>query len=316
MKAIKVNAGQLVFDSDAPQPIIGEGEALIRPILAGICNTDLELLAGYYDFSGILGHEFVGIVEDGPRDLVGKRVVGEINISCDACEFCRAGIPSQCRQRKALGINQYPGVFAECFKLPVQNLYVVPDGLRDSQVVYTEPLAAACQALEMVHVRPSDRVVLLGAGKLGLLTAQLLRLTGADLTVVVRHAYQAELLAEWGIPAARFDTLQPGQADMVVDCTGNESGIADAMQLLRARGTLVLKSTYHGLPQADLSKIAVNELKIVGSRCGPFDAALRLLEAGLVDVERLTSARYPLDEALQAFDHAARPGTLKILLEF
>lgn len=316
MNAVRVSAGKIVLDCHAPRPVVGQGDALIRPLLAGICNTDLELIAGYYSYEGILGHEFVGTVEEGPSDWVGKRVVGEINIGCGECDFCLAGVTSQCRNRMALGIDQHAGVFADWFTLPVENLIVVPDALTDEQAVYTEPLAAACQTLEMAHIRPSDRVVLLGAGKLGMLTAQVLRLTGANLVVVVRHDYQAEMLAAMHIPCVRFEELQVGEADVVVDCTGNETGIADALKVLKARGTLVLKSTYHGLPRADLSKIAVNELKVVGSRCGSFEAALRLLTARLVDVERLTSAVYRLEETHKAFEDAVRPGMLKVLFDF
>lgn len=316
MKAVKVSAGQLKIEQQAEKPVVEQGEALIRPLLAGICNTDLELLAGYYGYEGTLGHEFVGIVEEGPAEWVGKRVVGEINIGCGECDFCLAGVPSQCRDREALGINRRAGVFADYFTLPVQNLIEVPQSLTDLQAAYTEPLAAACQVLEMAHIRPSDRVVLIGAGKLGMLTAQVVRLTGADLVVVVRHEHQAALLAGWGIPSIRFDALQVGEADVVVDCTGNESGISDALKVLKPRGTLVLKSTYHGLPRADLSKIAVNEIKVVGSRCGSFEAALRLLTANQVDVERLTSATYRLEEAHEAFAYAAQSSVLKVMFDF
>ncbi len=315
MRAFVIHDKQLSLRHDLPEPVLAEDEALIRPLLAGICNTDLEVVRGYNAFEGILGHEFVGVVADGPADWRGKRVVGEINVTCGECDFCLAGVPSHCRNRHALGIHAHNGVFADQFVLPVRNLYPVPDGLTDEQAVFTEPLAAACQVLEMVHVRPTDRVVLIGAGKLGLLTAQVLRLTGADLTVVARHEPQLALLERWRIPATRgAESLPAASADVVVDCTGNESGFAESLRLLKARGRLVLKSTYHGLPQANLTQIAVNELQVIGSRCGPFAAALRLLNMGVIDVESMITARFSLDEVIAALEYASQPGVLKVLL--
>ena len=316
MRAVAVCDGRLQLLLEAPEPDYGEGEALIRTRLAGICNTDLELVRGYYDYQGILGHEFVGEVVAGPEVWLGRRVVGEINVACGACDFCLAGIPSHCRRRTVLGIQGRAGAFAEYLTLPVRNLHAVPDQVPDTQAVFTEPLAAALQVMEMAHVRPSARVVVLGAGKLGMLVAQVLRLTGADLTAVVRHEKQSQLLARWGIRSAYLEEMPPAQADVVVDCTGREEGFAHALGLLRPRGTLILKSTYHGLPQADLTHIAVQEVTVVGSRCGPFDAALRLLAAGAVDVEALIEHRFPLLDGVKAFEMAAKPGVLKVLLFF
>lgn len=321
MRALAIRDGNLQFEHLVPEPAPAEDEVLIRPLLAGVCNTDLELVAGYNAFEGIIGHEFVGMVEDGPPEWQGKRVVGEINIACGTCDFCLAGVPSHCRTRRTLGIHAYDGVFAEAFVLPVHNLHAVPDGLSDEQAVFVEPLAAACQVLEMAHIRPTDNVVLIGAGKLGLLTAQVLRLTGAALTVVARHDYQMDLLEQWHIPAVRdaemlrdAEILPAASADVVVDCTGNESGFASALKLLKARGKLVLKSTYHGLPQVNLTRIAVHELVVIGSRCGPFESALRLLDMGLVDVTSMITARFPLAEAREAIQYAGQPGILKVLL--
>lgn len=317
MRALVVREGQLALaDEPTPQESGFGSDVVIRPRLTGVCNTDLELVAGYYGYQGILGHEFVGaVVAGGAPELLGQRVVGEINIACGNCDFCRAGIPSQCRQRGALGIQGRPGVFAELTSLPVENVHAVPAGISDRQAVFTEPLAAALQTLEMAHIRPSDRVIILGAGKLGMLIAQVIRLTGADLAVVVRHDKQAALLARWGIPAVRFETLPAAQADVVVDCTGRSEGFRDALTLLRARGTLVLKSTYHGLPQADLTRVAVEEVHVVGSRCGDFPAALRLLAAGVIDTESLIDHAFTLAAGVQAFKAAAQPGTLKVLIE-
>lgn len=316
MYALAVHNGSPVLLKDASIPEIDRDSALIRPILAGICNTDLELIRGYYNYQGILGHEFVGEVVSGPAEWVGKRVVGEINLACGECDQCRMGRRSHCRSRRVLGIQEHPGVFAEYMSLPVDCLHEVPESLSDRQAVFTEPLAAALQVLDTVHIRPTDRVVVIGAGKLGLLVAQVIRLLGVDLAVVVRRERQAALLARWGISAAQLDELPAAQADVVVDCTGQQEGFADALTLLRPRGALVLKSTYHGLPTADLSAVAVQEFQVVGSRCGPFEAALRLLRSNLVDVESLIDDVYPLTEGLTALAEAGLPGTLKILLEF
>ncbi len=295
-------------------PVAGPDEALIRLRLGGICNTDLELVRGYQEFRGTLGHEFVGDVVAGPREWLGARIVGEINVGCGTCDWCRRGVPNHCRNRRALGIANYDGAFADLFRLPVANLHRVPQNVADEEAVFTEPLAAACQVLDNAHIRPSERVVLLGAGKLGLLTAQVLGLLGCDLAVVVRHERQARMLAGWGLQAVRRSDLRDGEADVVVDCTGMPEGLRDALRPVRARGTLVLKSTYAGPATVDLAPLVVNEVKVVGSRCGPFGVALHLLERRLVDVLPLIEARYPLAQALDAFARAARPGTLKVLL--
>ena len=296
-----------------PQP--PPGEVCIRTTLAGICNTDLEILHGYADFQGVLGHEFVGVVAQAEDPaLLGQRVVGEINVSCGLCPTCRAGRPTHCPQRTALGIRGRDGVFAEYFCLPARNLHLVPDGIPDEAAVFTEPLAAACEILDQVHVQPTDRVVVLGDGKLGLLVAQVLALIGNDLTVIGRHPEKLAILAARGISTWLEDAGFTGSADLVVECTGQSGGFQVAQRLVRPRGTLVLKSTYHGLVQADLSRLVVDEIHVVGSRCGPFPTALRLLAGNLVDVKSLIAAVYPLDEAEAAFEHARQPGTLKVLV--
>lgn len=314
MRAL-VYDGSLHVDHDVTVAQPGPGEALLRILRGGICNTDLELMDGYLAFSGILGHEFVARVEAGPEALVGRRVVCEINVACGKCDFCAAGIPSQCRDRRAIGINRYPGAFADYLVAPVANLHVVPDNVTDDEAVFVEPLAAALQVTEAIHISPRDRVIVLGAGKLGLLVAQVLKLTGADLVVPVRREKQARLLERWRIPGVELRDLPRQQAHVVVDCTGEEDGLAVALELVRPRGAIVLKSTYHGLPQADMTRIAVNEIKVVGSRCGPFDAALRLLDRGLVDVTSMIEARYPLDAGVDALKAAAEKGMLKVLLD-
>ncbi len=308
--------GQLRLDRTIATPKIDSNQALLKIRRAGICNTDLELIAGLYSFSGILGHEFVAEVVDGADELVGKRVVGEINVACRVCDFCQKGIPSQCRNRTTVGIMRHPGAFADYLRLATCNLHVVPDEVSDDEAVFVEPLAAALQTTEAVHISPRDRVVVLGVGKLGMLVAQALKLTGADVVAVVRREKQAKLLDAWRIPAVELADLEPQRAQVVVDCTGQADGFEASLNLVEARGTIVLKSTYHGLPQANLTQVAVREIRVIGSRCGPFDAALRLLEAGLVDVKSLIEARYNLDEALMAVEHAGQKGVLKVLLDF
>ncbi|MBZ0294472.1 MAG: alcohol dehydrogenase catalytic domain-containing protein [Anaerolineae bacterium] len=306
----------LHLDRAHDEPTLQGDQVLLKITRAGICNTDLELVAGMYGFTGVLGHEFVAEVAEGPKEWLGKRVVGEINVACTECDFCRRGIPSQCRHRTTVGIDRHPGAFADYLALTSRNIHAVPDSVSDDQAVFVEPLAAALQVTKSVHISPHDRVVVLGVGKLGMLVAQVLKLLGADIVAVVRRNKQAALLNQWKIPAVSFDELEPEHAQVVVDCSGQASGFSDALHLVEPRGTLVLKSTYNGLPQADLTQIAVREIRVIGSRCGPFEAALRLLESSLVDVESLIDMRYSLDDAIKAFDHARQPGVLKVLFDY
>lgn len=292
-------------------------EALMRVRLAGICQTDLELTRGYMHFDGTLGHEFVGEIVTGNGDWpTGARVCGEINVACGHCDYCLAGLPNHCRNRRVLGIADYDGTFAEYVKLPFANLHRVPDSVPDHHAVFTEPLAAALQLTRVTPVTPGHRVVLIGAGKLGLLIAQVLRLTGCDLTVIARRERPLALLRQWDIPSVTSAAdLPPFQADMVVEVTGNPDGFAAALDLVRPGGTIALKSTFAGFPQFNMSRVVVNEIHVVGSRCGPFDAALRLMAAGLIDLDSMIEGKYPLHEAESAFAHAAEPGVLKVLLE-
>ncbi|MDE0609766.1 MAG: alcohol dehydrogenase catalytic domain-containing protein [Anaerolineaceae bacterium] len=312
----------LVFDEtlklveDVPLPLPAADEVLIHTRRAGICNTDLELVRGMYDFRGIPGHEFCGEVVQGPDSWRGRRVTGEINISCGDCRLCRLGIPSQCLARHTLGIHDYPGAFADYFRLPLRNLHVVPDGVSDDAAVFTEPLAAALQVTEAVHIQPGSPVLVIGAGKLGLLIVQVLKLVGADVSVLVRHEKQACMLQRRGISALRIEDIEPQTFPVVVEVSGAASGLEAALRLVRSRGTIVLKSTYQGTPQVDMTQVAVREIAIRGSRCGPFAPALKLLEQGLVDVSFLIEGRYPLGEGLRAMERAANPGTLKILFDF
>lgn len=313
MRAIVYNQNlQLV---ELPQPELQDNQVLIRIRKAGVCNTDLEIAKGYMGFQGVLGHEFVGEVIAGDPAWIGKRVVGEINVADRTCDMCLRGVPSQCRNRTTVGIDRHPGAFAEYLALTKHNLYEVPDSVSDDAAVFVEPLAAALQILEAVQISPRDRIVVLGIGKLGILCAQVLRLTGANVSAVVRREKQAALMREWGIEPLRFDEVERKAADIVVDCTGTSQGFADALELVRPRGALVLKSTYVGLPEADLTRVVIDEIRVIGSRCGPFDAALRLLEKNLIDIEPLIEARYPLPQGVEAMEHAQQPGMLKVLLE-
>ncbi len=315
MRAL-VYDGQLRLAEGYPRPEPPPGEALVRVKLAGICNTDLEIVRGYMGFQGVLGHEFVGVVEEcADESLVGRRVVGEINCYCGECPTCRAGAPTHCPHRTTLGIWGRDGAFADYLILPMANLHTVPQALNDEAAVFVEPLAAALEILEQVQVKPTMRVVVLGDGKLGLLVAQVLGLTGCDLVVGGHHEEKLAILRQRGIDARLADELPPEKADVVVDCTGHPGGFTAARGMVKPRGTLVLKSTFHGDVEVNLSMLVVDEITLVGSRCGPFAPALRLLEDGLVDVESLISATYPLDEGLTAFEQAQKKGTLKVLLK-
>lgn len=317
MQALWLEDRRLQFRDDVESPAPPAGEAVVRVLLAGICNTDLELVRGYYPFTGVPGHEFVGRVEAAPEapERVGHRVVGEINASCGTCEACRAGRRTHCERRTVLGIKDRHGAFAERLTLPVSNLHDVPEGVSNDAACFAEPLAAALEVQEQVVVRPEDRIVVVGAGKLGQLVARTLALRARDVLVVGRHPARLRPLAERGLRVGTADDLVDARADLVVECTGNPEGLALAIRAVRPRGTVVLKSTYHGSATLDASRLVVNEVTLVGSRCGPFSRALDLLAQGSVDVVSLVEGRYPLIEGLRAFEEAARPGVLKILLE-
>lgn len=301
---------------EVPVPVPPPGEALIRVRLAGICATDLELIRGYYPYTGILGHEFVGEIVAAPDDpgRVGQRVVGEINVVCRACATCLRGDLTHCERRLVLGIVKRDGVFAEFITLPLENLHPVPDAIPDEAAVFTEPLAAALEIQEQVAIQPSQRVLIVGAGRLGQLIASTLKLTGCDLHVVARHARARLLLEAADIPHWSEGEVPEGTMDVVVEATGAPSGFELARRAVRPRGTLVLKSTYAGRLEVNMSAVVVDEVTLVGSRCGPFAPALRLLEQGLVDPRRLIDAEYALEEGLAAVEAAGRPGVLKVLL--
>jgi threonine dehydrogenase-like Zn-dependent dehydrogenase len=291
-------------------------EALIKIRKAGICSTDLELVKGYYPYTGILGHEFVGeVVEAEDRSWIGQRVVGDINVVCHQCEQCLNGRSTHCENRTVLGIINRDGTFAEFTQLPIVNLHRVPDSVPDEMAVFTEPLAAALEIQQQVHIYPTDRVLVIGAGRLGQLIAQTLALTGCDLRVVARHAHQQNLLQARGIRVITEEEIKPWRWDIVVEATGSPSGFSLARQAIRPRGTLVMKSTYKGETSVNFSSIVVDEINIVGSRCGPFEPALRLMESRQVDPTVLITNEFKLAEALKAFERAAEAGVLKVLIE-
>jgi alcohol dehydrogenase len=289
------------------------GHALIRLLCAGICNTDLELQRGYYGFAGTPGHEFVGVVVDADtRELVSRRVVGEINLECGRCEWCQKGMGRHCPRRSVLGIVKQPGVFSEFFTLPERNLHVVPDSIPNEGAVFVEPLAAACEILEQVRIPKGAPVAVLGDGKLGLLVAQVLQAHGAEVRLFGRHKEKMAIAAAAGVASS---LVPAGQFDWVVEATGSASGLMQAIGMTRPRGTLILKSTVHGTVALDTAPVVVNEITLVGSRCGRFEPALKLLRTGRLRIGEMISARIPLSEAARGFELAARKGVLKVLLE-
>ncbi|MFQ5740089.1 MAG: alcohol dehydrogenase catalytic domain-containing protein [Acidobacteriota bacterium] len=316
MEGLWLERGELAFRGDIPPPEPPAGEALVRVRLAGICGTDLELVKGYYPYSGIPGHEFVGEIVKAPDAPVrcGQRVVGEINAVCGECRTCRSGLPRHCRRRTVLGIAGRHGAFAEYLTLPLDNLIEAPPSLADSEAVFAEPLAAALEIQEQVRVGPSDRVLLIGAGRLGQLIAQTLVLTGCELVVVVRHEPQRKILRARGIACIEEEEVRLPEADLVIEASGVPQGLQLALRAVRPGGTVVLKSTHKDETSVNFSSIVVNEIRLVGSRCGPFPPALRLLERRRVETAPLVTATLPLTSALEAFDLAARPGALKVLL--
>ncbi|HVO25819.1 MAG TPA: alcohol dehydrogenase catalytic domain-containing protein [Candidatus Margulisiibacteriota bacterium] len=311
----------LVWDGAAarvverPEPACTAGMALVRVVRAGICNTDLELIKGYMDFRGVLGHEFTGTVEDGPAEWRGKRVVGEINFGCGGCTNCRRGLQRHCPTRRVMGIQNADGAFAEYVAVPVANLHAVPESVDDDIAVFTEPLAAAFEILEQIHVQPGTECVVLGDGKLGLLVAQVLFQAGAEVLAVGQHPDKLHIMRARGIATVLAADWNHRPAALVVEATGSAEGLAAAIAATRPRGTLVLKSTVAHPTRLTLAPLVINEITVVGSRCGSFAPALRALETGSIDVRSLIAARRPLQEAADALRLAATPGVLKVLLQ-
>lgn len=314
MRAVYLSGGQLDYRADYQPSAPVAGLIEVRVLQAGICETDLQLKQGYMGFEGVLGHEFVGVAMSGA--YAGKRVVGEINCACGECDFCHRELPRHCSNRTVIGILNHDGAFADSVWVPEQNLHAVPDHVTTQQAVFTEPVAAACRILEQVEICPSDRVIIFGDGRLGNLCAQVLNSTGCQLTVVGKHQWKLDHLQPLGISTTALHDFQPDHsADYVVDCTGSASGFEAALSAVKPCGTILLKTTVaapHSLP---LAGVVIDEIRVLGSRCGPFAPALQMIADGRVQVDSLVSAQYPLHQAVQAFDHAERPDALKVLLD-
>jgi threonine dehydrogenase-like Zn-dependent dehydrogenase len=316
MRALRVDGGNVAV-TEVPA-LAGDGEAIVRVTRSGMCNTDLEIARGYAGFRGTIGHEFVGVVEDaggGPL-APGDRVVGEINAGCGVCDRCRRGDPRHCPTRTVLGIVGRDGAHAERLRLPARNLIRVPDGIPDDHAAFVEPLAAACGVLERCPVDRGARVAVVGDGKLGLLCAMTLAAHHVDPCLVGKHATKLSLARSRGIAAATIEDARrrPRAFDVVVEASGTASGFELALDLLEPQGTLVLKSTFHGATPVDAARVVVDEIRVVGSRCGRFAPALDLLARGAVDVGCLISEVLPLERGVEAMAVAARPGVLKVLL--
>ncbi len=327
MKALIYDGKEARLDPARDEPIPAAGEALIRPLRMGLCATDLEICRGYMSFKGVLGHEFVGVVErvvgrdKRSQALVGKRVVGGINCACGKCDMCKGGLPEHCRDRTVLGIAGRDGCFASLFTLPLRNLLQVPDSLDDDHAVFTEPLAAAYQILRQLTIEGRPFITILGDGRLGLLCAQVLSQLNATVRCVGKHPEKLALCEKWGVKHRLLADVGLRQdQDIVVDCTGSAAGLTVAMQMVRPRGKIVLKTTTTpggapGTAPLDLSPLVIHEIQLVGSRCGPFDEALLALAQEKIDVLSLISRRMKLSDGVEALKTAAKPGVIKVLLE-
>jgi threonine dehydrogenase-like Zn-dependent dehydrogenase len=313
MRAIVLD-DQVSVTTGRPAPTPAEGEVLVRVIRAGVCETDLQLIKGYMGFRGVLGHEFVGVAESGP--MKGRRVVGEINCACWKCETCRIGLPTHCPNRTVLGILNHDGAFADLIAVPQRNLHVVPDSLSDDVAVFTEPVAAAFQIPVQLTIGEQDRIAVLGDGRLGNLCAQVLARLTDHVLVIGKHPEKLAILASMGIATTRLsNSLEERAFDVVVDCTGSESGLPTALKLVRPRGTIVLKTTVAGQQTLAWAPFVIDEITLLGSRCGPFDQALAALERGDVQVKPLISDRFDLSRGLDALSRAQTKGILKVLID-
>jgi threonine dehydrogenase-like Zn-dependent dehydrogenase len=307
--------GGLTFQTDYPIPSYALDEALVRITLAGICNTDLEILKGYMGFEGIPGHEFVGTVEKcRDNDLMGRRVAGEINIGCNNCSYCSRQMQNHCPDRSVAGILKKDGVFGEYVVFPIKNLHLIPDEVSDKEAVFVEPLAAAFEIINQVSISPDDRVCVLGDGKMGLLVGQVMSLTGCSLIVSGKHANKLSILDNKGIKTCFCSDLDEKDFDVVIDCTGSSEGIGAALEITRPGGKIIVKTTTSKEREMSLNHIVINELSIVGSRCGPFPVAIKALQEKRIDVLPLISKIYPLREGVKAFDYAAGGDVIKVIL--
>ena len=321
MKAVVFN-NELKLVKDYEKPVPKKGEALVRVTLAGICNTDYEITKGYMGYNGILGHEAIGIVEDvngDDKSLVGKRVVPEISYGCKEpdCEWCAQKLYRHCPNRHTLGIWHKDGVFCEYFTMPVEVLFEVPENVEDEQAVFVEPLAAAIEITEQLHIKPMDKVVVLGDGKLGLITALALKALNVNVTLVGKHQNKLDIAKAQGVPTKLLNDFEiKKEYDIVVEATGSVSGFETAIALTKPRGVLVLKSTVAASKEFNLAPIVIDEITVLGSRCGQFPPALRLLQSGKIDLKPLISATYPIDDAIEAFEKNKERDVLKVLIKF
>lgn len=318
MQALRRTGTDLTL-TEQTVPVCRRGEALIRVRMAGICNTDLEIARGYMNFEGTLGHEFVGevvdVAADGGKDWIGARVAGEINLACHHCDLCQRNLPRHCQNRTVLGIAGKDGAFAQYLTLPLENLHRVPNTLSDKAACFIEPIAACYEILEQVTIEPGTTIAVLGDGKLGQLTAQVLHARGLTPVLVGKHEAKLARARARGVQTAKADDLAANSCDVVIEATGNATGMQLALRLLRPRGTLVMKSTYHGALTLDAAPIVIDEITLIGSRCGPFAPAVNALKTHALDPEAMIDAVFPLAEAKRAIEEAARSEVLKVLLQ-
>ena len=317
MRALLLDGPDVLFSDDYPEPAEAADSSIVRVTCAGICETDLQLVQGYMGFQGVLGHEFVGVAETGP--LAGKRVVGEINCNCRQCAYCENGLGNHCPHRSVIGILNHDGAFADRVVVPNHNLLTVPDSVSDEEAVFTEPLAAAYQIPHQIDLSHRPRVVVFGDGRLGNLCAQVIALAGCDLLVVGKHEDKLDRLRSLNIDCRSLSDYESNverEADIVVDCTGSAQGLKSALGSVKPRGTIVLKTTVAAIPDYSLAAIVIDEITVVGSRCGPFDKALAALEQRKIDVSSLLSARFAIEDGVNAMHQAAMPGVMKVLLDF
>jgi threonine dehydrogenase-like Zn-dependent dehydrogenase len=315
MKALRFDGKHLNYLEDYPKP--HGDEALVKITMAGICGTDLEILQGYMSYEGVLGHEFVGVVEESKnKDLVGKRVVGEINVGCENCDLCKKGMQRHCPNRTVLGILNRDGAFAEYLSLPERNLHVLPDSITDKQAVFIEPIAAAFEIKEQILLKQNWRVAIVGDGRLSQLIASVLKTSCSNITCFGRHENKLQRLEKMGIKTKIGIKSDDEQSfDLVVEATGSNSGFLDSMKIVKPKGSVVLKSTIASKENIDLTPAVVNEITLVGSRCGPFRPAINALASGIISVDGLIDSEYPLERFQEALDYAKKSDTLKIVLK-
>ena len=313
MQAIIFEDGKIeVKDIDIPDR--KKGESLIRVLMSGICNTDLEILKGYMAFSGVPGHEFVGIVEESEnKNLRGKRVVGEINIGCGNCNLCQNGLSRHCAERAVLGILEKDGAFAEYLTLPDKNLHLLPNNITDEEGVFIEPLAAAFEIFEQVNIKATDKIAVLGDGKLGLLICQVLHSKGIPITLFGHHPDRKEIIGERVDFYESINLEQKKCFDIVIEVTGSVTGLKAAIELVRPQGKIILKSTLSTVPELNINEIVINEITLIGSRCGLFPPAIDLLKKKKIDLNKMISGVYKISEGKKAFKNARQAGVLKVI---